>query len=194
MACNDRECSVCYSEAGPFQQLSCGHEFCNGCIKTWYLKGTGTGCPMCRKPIYFKGFHRVRDQWDEDAWETRCGEVFGEAIDACIADAFEMASLFPRRYRREILGEIAVDLKDIERTFRSLKAEGLVAEDIEYLMLETDMYMSDRHINKCGWIDEPRKELASRYPLIGASGPVSSAARNRARADEWCTMNIVVEF
>ena len=81
MACQDRECSVCYSEAGPFRKLTCNHEFCTGCIKTWYLKGSGTGCPMCRRPIYFKGFHNVRDEWDEVAWENRCADVFSAAID-----------------------------------------------------------------------------------------------------------------
>ena len=39
MACNDRECSVCYSETGPFQKLCCGHTFCTRCVKNWYLKG-----------------------------------------------------------------------------------------------------------------------------------------------------------
>jgi len=89
MACQDRECAVCYSEAGPFCKLACEHEFCTGCIKTWYLKGSGTGCPMCRRPIYFKGFHRVREQWDEAAWETRCSEVLSEAIDQRVADYLE---------------------------------------------------------------------------------------------------------
>ena len=89
MACQDRECSVCYSESGPFRKLTCSHEFCTGCIKTWYLKGSGTGCPMCRRPIYFKGFHNVRDEWDEVAWENRCADVFSAAIDQRVEEYLE---------------------------------------------------------------------------------------------------------
>jgi len=85
----DRECSVCYSEVGPFCKLACSHEFCSGCIKTWYLKGSGTGCPMCRRPIYFKGFHKIREEWDEAAWETRCSEIFSDALTQRIEEYLE---------------------------------------------------------------------------------------------------------
>lgn len=186
------ECSVCYGEAGPFQKLCCGHEFCTGCLKTWYLKGTGTGCPMCRRPIYFKGFHAVRDQWDEDAWETRCAEALSSAIDASVEESFEMARIFGDEFKDEILGDLTLDLVDIERTFRALKAEGLVAEDIDYVLNETGIYMSDRHLDRARWIDEPLKEPASRYPIIAKT--VTGLKRNRALQDEWCTVNLVVEF
>lgn len=83
------ECSVCYGESGPFRKLSCGHEFCCACIKTWYLKGTGTGCPMCRRPVYFRGFHAVRKEWDQQAYETRCADALSENIDMFVHEAFE---------------------------------------------------------------------------------------------------------
>ena len=192
MACTDRECSVCYSEEGPFQSLSCGHEFCYGCIKQWYLKGTGTGCPMCRKPIYFKGFHKVRDQWDEDAWETRCTEALNTAFDECIAEAIEMAGLFPRKYRAEILGGVTNDLRDIEKTFRFLKSEALTAEDIEYVLTECADYYSDRHIDRIRYLDEPVKEFASQYPCV-ALASAGSPCRTRARQDPWCTVSFFIE-
>jgi hypothetical protein len=192
MACNDRECSVCYSEAGPFVKLSCSHEFCTGCIKTWYLKGTGTGCPMCRRAVYFKGFHAVRQQWDEDAWDHKCGEALETAMMECISETFELADNFKQKYRREIMEELMDDLKGIEKTYRFLKYEGIAAEDIEYILLDTDDYYSDRKINKFYWLDEPVKDRATLYPYVEKSGPKS--ARCRALQDEWATMNLLIQI
>ena len=192
MACNDRECSICYSEAGPFVKLSCSHEFCTGCIKTWYLKGTGTGCPMCRRAVYFKGFHMVRQQWDVDAWNTKCDETFDEALTRSIADSFEMADAFKNKYRREILAELVIDLKEIEKTYHFLKYEGVSAEDIEFIMLDTDDYYSDRHLTKLYWSNEPVKDRATLYPYVEKSGEKS--ARGRALQDEWATMNLLIQI
>ena len=183
------ECAVCYSESGPFQKLCCGHTFCTGCVKQWYLKGTGTGCPMCRAPIYFKGFHKIRDQWDEDAWETRCSEVLSESMDACIAEAVEMAEMFPR-HRNEIIGDSIEDLRDIERTFRFLKADGICSEDIDYVLNETTDYYSDRHLNKVRWLDEPPKEWMTRYPNPGEAQRCGK--RSRAPMDDWACLSFVV--
>lgn len=186
------ECSVCYGDSGSFQKLCCGHTFCTGCIKTWYLKGRGanTECPMCRAPIYFKGFHKVREQWDEEAWETRCAEVLSEAIDECVAEAVEMAEYFPDDFRPQIIGDAVNDLKDIERTFRFLKAEGIAAEDIEYVLMDTVDYYSDRHLDRVRWLDEPPKEWFTRYPVQNAAH--RCGARARALMDDWCTVNFVV--
>lgn len=192
MACNDRECSICYSEAGPFVKLSCSHEFCTGCIKTWYLKGTGTGCPMCRRAVYFKGFHAVRQQWDEDAWDHKCTEALEAAMMECISETFELADNFKRKYRREIMEELMDDLKGIEKTYRFLKYEGIAAEDIEYILLDTDDYYSDRKIDKFYWLDEPVKDRATLYPYVEKSGPKS--ARCRALQDEWATMNLLIQI
>lgn len=192
MACTDRECSVCYGEQGPFQTLTCSHAFCNGCIKQWYLKGTGTGCPMCRRAIYFKGFHKVREQWDEDAWESRCAEALGNAFDECIAESLEMAEAFPKKYRSQIMAGIVNDLGDIEKTYRYLKSEGIAAEDIEYVLMECEDYYSDRHIDRVRYLDEPVKEFASRYPCIAKSSS-ASPCRGRAHQDPWCTISFFIE-
>lgn len=185
------ECSVCYSECGPFQKLCCGHDFCTGCIKTWYLKGTGTGCPMCRRPIYFKGFAKVRDQWDEEAWETRCAEVLSQALDATIENSIEMAEHFPE-FQDEIMDDVIIDMVEIEKTFRFLKAEGIASEDIEYVLTETSDYYSDRHLERVRWIDEPVKEWISRYAQLG--GSARCAKRARARQDAWFTVSFYVEL
>lgn len=195
MACNDRECSVCYSETGPFQMLTCGHSFCNGCIKQWYLKGTGTGCPMCRRPIYFKGFHKLRDQWNEDAWETKCADIFSEAIDSAVTDALDMAQYFSKKYYNEILSEAMTSIKEIESTFRYLKSEGIDTDDIEYVLFDTDEYYSDRHLDKFYYIDEPRKEPALKYPANAAGmAPPGGGKRCRAREDPWSSMTLYFEI
>ena len=83
------ECSICYADCAKVTKLSCSHEFCGGCIKTWYQKGTGTGCPMCRRPVYFKGFHKIRDEWNREAYEAKAGDVFSENLDSYVAEAVE---------------------------------------------------------------------------------------------------------
>ena len=185
------ECAVCYDECSQACKLVCGHVFCSKCVKEWYHKGTGTGCPMCRRPMYFKGFHKAREAWDEEAWEGRCDEVFGETFDAVLTEAIEMAEYFPRRFRREILSETLTDLREMEKTFRFLKSEGYYADEIDFVLNETANYYSDRHIDQCRYIDEPPKELAPRQPLRAAS---RRGRRVRARQDPWCTMSFVIEL
>jgi Ring finger domain len=188
------ECAVCYGDEGPFQKLCCGHTFCKGCIKNWYHKGAaGASCPMCRAPIYFKGFHKLRDEWAEEAWENRCSEILSEAIDNCIAETFEAAEYFPEEFREQITDGVLDDLRDLDKTMRFLKSEGVSSEDIEFVLFETMDYYSDRHIDKCWWIDEPPKEFATRYPVTEKS---ASRGFKRARAfeDPWVTVNFNMEF
>ena len=180
------ECSVCYGEEGAFQKLSCGHDFCSSCIKTWYLKGTGTGCPMCRAPIYFKGFHKLRDQWDEDAWETKCEEVFSAALDEKFAEAQEFAEAFPAKWRGRIFRELIDDFVEIEKTYRFLKNEGVGPEDLEDAFYWGDYY-SDRHMDQYSYLDEPRKEFV---PAVQSRGHGKGFKRARARQDPWVTVTL----
>ena len=136
------ECSVCY-ETGPCRKLCCGHEFCSGCIKSWYLKGTGTGCPMCRRPIYFKGFHKMEDQWNEDAWETRCSEAFEQSIEDVVQNLREMLIQWPKEFHAFFTRSAMKELKKNERMFSSLKECGFDSEEINYLLNETDMYFTN---------------------------------------------------
>lgn len=136
------ECSVCY-ETAPCRKLCCGHEFCSGCIKSWYLKGTGTGCPMCRRPIYFKGFHKVEEQWNEDARETRCSEVYDQLVDDSFDYLREMLNTFPKELHAFFLRNAMRDLRRNERMFVSLKQSGYESDVIDYLFNETDFYFTD---------------------------------------------------
>ena len=188
------ECSVCYCETGSACKLACGHTFCNGCIKTWYMKGTGSGCPMCRRPIYFKGFGKVREQWEAEAWETRCAEVIDQALTSAIEEAFEFCTEegVGRRFRRMIMEGLMDDLCDVEKTARFLMSHDVSPDELEYWLLETDEYFSDRSVGKYKWIDEPEKAFATRYPKIEQGA--QAGKRARARVDEWYTISIVVNM
>lgn len=185
------ECSVCYGESGPFQKLCCGHTFCSGCIKNWYLKGAaGSSCPMCRAPVYFKGFHKVREEWNEDAWEEKCSEVFSQALDESFAGAQDFAESLPPRWRGRIMRDVLEDFIDIEKTYRFLKNEGVSSDDMEEVFYYGDYY-SDRHMHKYWYLDEPRKEFASRYPIVEKS--TKGFKRARARQDPWVTLSFYIE-
>jgi hypothetical protein len=142
--------------------------------------------------MYFRGFHQVRDQWDEDAWEDRCAEVFSSVIDETLEEGFEFASHFGPKGQKRIMRDLITEIRELERTYNFLKIREIASDDIEYVLTETDDYFSDRHANKCEWIDEPAKDFVTRYPTRKASA--RGAARCRALEDEWATLNFVIVF
>jgi hypothetical protein len=74
----------------------------------------------------------LKREWAEEAEHLKLTDILGEAFD-------EIIGCMPIR---AIMGEMLA----VERTFRFLMAEGYDAEDIKYVLDETDMYFSDRHI------------------------------------------------
>lgn len=122
------ECAVCLEDPVARCKLVCGHVFCRGCIKTWCTTGTGEGCPMCRRPVYFRGFRG----WHEEAEANRLEEIIGVIFD-------EIIETLP-------LDIIMDELLNAQRTWRYLVHEGIDPDEIEYVLLETDMYFSDRCI------------------------------------------------
>ena len=184
------ECAVCYSESGPFQKLCCGHVFCKGCIKSWYLKGAnGSACPMCRSPIYWSGFHKVRDEWNEEAYENKCADVFSQALDEAFEEAQEFAEQFPPRWRSRVLRDVIEDFIDIEKTYRFMKWHDAHPDAIEDVFYYGDYY-SDRAVGKHTWDDEPPKEWMTKYPGGGERSSARRSARRRAAEDEWVTLGV----
>jgi len=189
MAC---ECAVCYSEAGPFQKLCCGHVFCKGCIKNWYLKGTaGASCPMCRAPVYWSGFHRVRDQWEEEAYEHKCAEAYGQALDDVFEEAQAFAAEFSPHWRHRIFKDLIEDFSDLEKTYRFLKWHEVHPDEMAEVFYHGDYY-SDRKVGKHVWDDEPPKEWMTRYPAAAKSE--RSGSRRRAAQDEWFEMTVYLQL
>jgi hypothetical protein len=141
---------------------------------------------MCRAPIYFKGFHRVRDEWNEDAWENKCADVFSEALDERFAEAQEFAEAFPPKWRSRIFRELIDDFVEIEKTYRFLKNEGVDHEVMEDAFYWGDYY-SDRHMDQYSYLDEPRKEFV---PAMQMRGRGKGFKRARARQDPWVTVTL----
>lgn len=146
---------------------------------------------MCRRPVYFRGFTKVQEQWDEESWDTRCTEAYGAAIDECLEEGLELAEAFGPKTARRILNITMEELRDIESTYNFMRSRDVSSEDIEYVLMETDESYSDRHMEKCEWIDEPQKAFATRYPVIARSG--KGGKRARALADEWETLTFYIE-
>lgn len=151
------ECEVCYSAVANCK-LVCGHKFCKSCVKSWYLKAKTevATCPMCRRMLYFKGLYKTREQWDEEAYESKTDEIVGEAIDERIQETFlyiEALREWVRsaRVRKSIteatLEEIKDDMVEIQKTTRYLKAQMVHENDIDWVLNEGDYY-SDKTLNK----------------------------------------------
>ena len=149
------ECPVCYEECSCLK-LVCGHSICRGCVKEWTLKGCNDGCPMCRKPVYYRGFQKHRKQWQEERIEAKYNEtlddIFGELIEGFYDDFddLEMGEVMPYWILTE-------DMKEIEHTFNSLKRHGEHPDDIAFLIMEEGLQLSERG-QRWEWDDEPVKE------------------------------------
>jgi len=74
------ECPVCYCDKA-LCKLVCGHSFCKSCVKTWYYKCDEPSCPMCRRALYFKGMHKVVEEWDEERAVKKNEDAFNKAFD-----------------------------------------------------------------------------------------------------------------
>jgi hypothetical protein len=97
---------------------------------------------MCRRPIYFKGFHKVEEQWNEDAWETRCSEAFEHSVEEVMQNLREMLTVWPPEFHAFFTRTAMRELKKNERMFSSLKEGGFDSEEIDYLLNESDMYFT----------------------------------------------------
>lgn len=138
---------------------------------------------MCRGPIYFKGFHKVRDSWDEDSYDIKCSEILNSIIDSHIDDAIELADTYHVRYRAFILNIAVEKIKMTEKMFRFLKSDMLSVDDIDYILNETAIYLSDRNMNKFTWLDEPIKDCATQYPRLQKAK--ASRCRETQGSAEW---------
>lgn len=136
------ECAVCYGDVSSSVKLVCGHTFCKDCLKSWYLKGTGSGCPMCRRPMYFKGFHKVRRDWEIDSWYNQCQDVFGEAFDEQLEALMYVGKLFGMN----IISPRS--MRELESTFECGLIEGLLVDEMDYLLNESGIYRSVRLFNR----------------------------------------------
>lgn len=150
------ECSVCYGDVSAPVKLVCGHVFCKDCIKSWYLKGSGAGCPMCRRPVYFKGFHKVRQEWENESWYNQCQDLYGKTFEDQLETMISIAKMFNRKKMS------AKCFLELESTFECILSEGLEVDDMDYVLNESEIYMSSRLFNRVKFYDEPIKAKVMR--------------------------------
>jgi hypothetical protein len=139
--------------------------------------------------VYWSGFHKVRDQWNAEAYEAKCAEVYGQALDEVFEEAQDFADQFPSRWRARIFKDVIEDFIDLERTYRFLRWHDASPSDMEDVFYYGDYY-SDRKVGVFTWDDEPQKEWVSRYPAAVKSARCGS--RRRAGEDEWFTLSVCV--
>ena len=115
------ECPICYTNF-PTCKYLCGHSFCKTCTKDWFTKCDEPSCPMCRKPIYFKGIHKKKEEWEEERIENMFQRVYSEVIEDIMDDdecsrrwiLFEMELVEERLRKLKDLGEWLTDVADEE--------------------------------------------------------------------------------
>lgn len=78
------ECPICYETTHNNTKLVCDHTFCKNCVKEWLMKSDSDDCtcPMCRKPLYYKGMYKHANQLQEE-WHTK-------QLDALFFEVFDM--------------------------------------------------------------------------------------------------------
>lgn len=210
------ECSVCLSDDCRVLRLTCSHPICEECLHKWYMKSASldkdASCPICRRPVDFPGFSSLRDDWREAAYNSRMDELYGEIIDELAEIYFEESGELEEKFSeliedvtgREILPSELEDLttstrrymqkglsdslKRIDMTFRVCREEGWDLDEVEWLVRESGFFLSDRHLDKMEYIDEPPKTFHSRYTQTGRQALASK--RCRARQDPWFAVTL----
>jgi len=66
-------------------KLTCSHRFCHSCVKGWYTKGNST-CPMCRRPMYFRGFSKTIRKWEDEKLEQMYADVYSESMELILSE------------------------------------------------------------------------------------------------------------
>lgn len=82
------ECPVCYT-CNANCHLVCGHSFCRDCVKEWWMKSSECNCPMCRKPLYFKGLYSKQKEWEEEREEKILQSAYSTLFDELLSSIEE---------------------------------------------------------------------------------------------------------
>lgn len=138
------ECPVCY-ERTTNCKLVCGHQFCKTCVKTWYMKGAESTCPMCRKKVHYR--RMPVKKWKEEAEEEKKQQIFEESFDSLVELIMEPIEISDdiKLYRTDVNMS---ELCDLQTTFRAIK-DFAEPDELDFILNETGDYYSDRrtHIN-----------------------------------------------
>jgi len=101
--------------------------------------------------MYYKGCRENLKRWSDEKEADEYTETLNRIFEEVIGDFLEDEDMC--EYYQHVMLE---DLKEIETTFNVLKMDGVLPEDIEYLICEEGLYLSGRV--KQLYDDEPRRE------------------------------------
>ena len=159
------ECPVCYSDHCACHTLLCGHSICKDCTKQWYTTSPEPDCPMCRAPMNFKGLHRVREKWEDEAYEKRMADHYASAFDRTL------------ECWKDLPQTCMYALKCIEKNLDEMApyVPGMEDNTIEYMLDANHRFIFDSP-NKMMWddfgtLEQRDRILVSKHPHMRARRP-----------------------
>lgn len=159
-----KECSICYEEECTHtKKLLCGHEFCVGCSKEWFLKSEDPRCPMCRRPFWFRGLSRSSWLKEKREGNEDPDGTFPELFDMLLEECME---------HDEPSFVIMQGLMDLQSTYNVItKLFEFDKYQAYYYMCEEYSYLSwARRSDKWYYVDEPIAEKPTLYPVLNICG------------------------
>lgn len=154
------DCPVCYEKLANCK-LVCGHRFCTSCVKTWYMKGSESSCPMCRKKIHYR--RMPIKKWNNEAEKEKKQQIFQDCFDDLVN-----AMMAPLKFRinetdvpetpgfiQKIEGDVLTlhrtnmpmeELEFLQKTFHAIEEDATI-DELDYVLNETEEYYSDRRVH-----------------------------------------------
>lgn len=104
---------MCYTDNCSCK-LVCGHSFCHSCVKEWYTTSETPSCPMCRQDMYFRGMHKAKAKWQEEADEKHLATVYAQVFENALDDEDSMELIEEVDYNFHRLKHLLLDY-DVEQ-------------------------------------------------------------------------------
>ena len=128
------ECPVCYENEARCR-FTCGHGFCEGCTKSWYMKGKSS-CPMCRASMCFKGITKLKKEWyrekQEETYKNLLVQMFDELMEEYDDILLQCIEVVQNRFQYTILKHPDISCELLDVVLR------MTWVDIDYLLNEPD--------------------------------------------------------
>jgi len=153
------ECPVCY-ESEARCRFTCGHGFCEGCTKSWYMKGKSS-CPMCRASMCFKGITKLKKEWyrekREETYVNLVTQMFDELMEEYDDIVLQCLEVVQNRYNyvMEKYPNVSCDALDLVLRLTWMDIEWLMNDSNKkvyepktyekYLLVSKHGYVNRRH-------------------------------------------------
>jgi hypothetical protein len=125
---------VCY-ESEARCRFTCGHGFCEGCTKSWYMKGKSS-CPMCRASMCFKGITKLKKQWyrekQEETYKNLLVQMFDELMEEYDDILLKCIEVVQNRFQYTILKHPDISCELLDVVLR------MTWVDIDYMLNDPD--------------------------------------------------------